>query len=180
MQNGFSIRPPSSRKIKHPCRISIRLSRNDVEYAETERMRRRVQKHGKSRTNGEWRYDGAWKEPDVACNNLLHPTTCCTPLKILHASPSNFTVNCLFGKKSLILSLYRSLFCDVSHRVRGQDRCRKTGWLRTWLVVSRTGRAERKLIDKRKIINWDFNTRTWFADESRGRYSICHSYKISP
>lgn len=38
-------------------------------------------------------------KPDVAGNNLLHPTTCCTPLKILHASPSNFTVNCLFGKK---------------------------------------------------------------------------------
>lgn len=44
-------------------------------------------------------------KPDVAGNNLLHPTTCCTPLKILHASPSNFTVNCLFGKKSLVVYL---------------------------------------------------------------------------
>ena len=44
-------------------------------------------------------------KPDVAGNNLLHPTTCCTPLKILHASPSNFTVNCLFGRKKISLSL---------------------------------------------------------------------------
>ena len=43
-------------------------------------------------------------KPDVVGNNLLHPTTCCTLLKILHASPSNFTINCVFGKNQPFLA----------------------------------------------------------------------------
>lgn len=84
----------------------------------------------------------------VAGNNLLHPTTCCTPLKILHASPSNFTVNCLFGKKSLSFSvfvlspLFSLSFSSLVAYLIGCGAKTEAGRLdQLWeLVVSRTGR----------------------------------------
>lgn len=148
IQNGFYIRAPwqSERssifvEFQRDCREICRL-----EYVESEntRISRCAQKQGESHTNRGGTRRGMERARRVAGNNLLHPTTCCTPLKILHASPSNFTVNCLFGKKSLsfsvfFLSLFPSPLLYVSHWMWGHERSGKI-----WSAMRARSIANRK------------------------------------
>ena len=102
-------------------------------------------------------------KPDVAGNNLLHPTTCCTPLKILHASPSNFTVNCLFGKKIFAwrISLARGRVPVADReRERKRERERERALLVRLRPKERPKRKEkRKKKKKRKKNEPDRRTR---------------------